>query len=146
MHINSYIDCKIYNMKRLNSIQKELALAGVPKRVLKAAEVQALVNVMHSDEEIQGCIQGLYAEGLGLVVATNTRLLIINKSFLWSRVEDESYAMINSILYKQGLILGKVLLSTRAREYTFTVLKSDPIQSFMSLIDSKMRTQTRPQM
>lgn len=132
-------------MKRYTTIQKEMALSGAPRRVLRSAEARALTKVLNNDEEIQGCVQGLYAEGLGLLIATNSRLLIINKSFFWTRVEDESYPMINSILYKEGILFGKLHLSTRANQYTFNVLKSDPVEPFISLIDSKMRTHSRPQ-
>lgn len=126
-------------MKRLTAIQKEMAIAGVPKRLLSSSETKALTSIMEDDEVVLGCVQGIYNEGLGIVVATNTRLLIVNKSFLWTRMEDESYAMINSIKYKKGVVFGKIILSTRARRYTFNVLVKDPIASFISIIDNKMR-------
>ena len=126
-------------MKRFNSIQKELAIAGVPRRILRSQEARGLTTIMSEKENIIGCVQGLYSEGIGLVVATNSRLLIINKSFLWTKMEDESYAMINSILYRKGMFFGKLTLSTRARRYIFNVLKNDPIESFISVIDAKMR-------
>lgn len=126
-------------MKGLSAIQKELALAGVPRRILRSSETRALTNILNQDETIIGCMQGMYDEGIGLVVATNARLLIINKSFFWTRVEDESYAMVNSVLYKKGVVFGKFFLSTRARKYTFNVLKADPIEDFLAIIDSKMR-------
>ena len=126
-------------MKRFYSIQKELAIAGVPKRILRSQEARGLINIMGENENILGCVQGLYTEGIGLVVATNSRLLIINKSFLWTKMEDESYAMVNSILYKKGLIFGKLTLATRARRYVFNVLVKDPVESFIVILDSKMR-------
>lgn len=126
-------------MKQIASIKKELAISGAPRRVLRSAEVSALSQIMSHDEEIMISMQGLYDEGIGLIVATNARLLIVNKSWFWQRVEDESYSMVNSVVYKQGILLGKVYLSTRARRYTFTVLKSDPIESFVSFIDRMMR-------
>lgn len=131
-------------MKRFSSIQHELALAGSPKRIMRSGEARALTGIMSDDEEIMACIQGLYDEGIGLIVATNSRLLIVNKSFLWQRMEDEAYAMINSVIYKQGIFFGKVILATRARRYTFNVLKSDPIGPFIAYIDSMMRSQTTP--
>jgi hypothetical protein len=130
-------------MKQLRSIRKELAIAGAPRRVIRSGEALALMRILSPDEEIVSWIQGLYSEGLGLVIATNSRLLIINKSFFWQRVEDESYSMVNSVIYKRGVFLGKVILSTRARLYTFTTLKKDPIESFVSFIDSMMRA-TQP--
>jgi hypothetical protein len=130
-------------MKRFSAIQKELAIAGVPKRILRSSEARALSTILNIDEEVHACVQGFYSEGLGLVVATNARLLIINKSFLWTRVEDESYAMINSVLYKRGLLFGKLHLSTRSRRYTFNVLVKDRVESFISLIDNKMRKHSR---
>jgi hypothetical protein len=133
-------------MKRFSSIQKELAIAGVPKRIFRTQEARALENILDDNENIIGCIQGLYSEGFGLVVATNARLLIVNKSFLWTRIEDESYAMVNSVLYKRGVILGKLTLSTRARQYIFTVLVKDPINSFISIIDNKMRKHSQSRM
>ena len=130
-------------MKSFNAIEKELALCAAPRRVVRSAEARALANILNKDEEIQACIQGLFSEGIGIIVATNSRLLIVNKSFLWTRIEDESYAMINSILYKRGLVLGKLELSTRSHNYTFNVFKNDPIEPFMSYVDSKMRTYAR---
>ena len=126
-------------MKKASAIQKELAIAGVPKRVRNSGEVQALSNILEPDETVLGCMQGLYSEGLGIIVATSTRLLVVNKSFLWTRVEDESYAVVNHVKYKKGILFGKVTLSSRGRKYVFNVLNSDPISSFTSVIDNKMR-------
>lgn len=126
-------------MKSANAIQKELAIAGVPRRVRNSGEVRALKDILEPDETVLGCIQGLYSEGLGIIVATSTRLLIINKSFFWTRMEDESYAVINHVKYKKGIMFGKVTLASRGHKYVFNVLNSDPISSFTSVIDNKMR-------
>ena len=131
-------------MKQITAIRKELAIAGVPKRVMNSREVQALTNILSPDEQIIACVQGLYSEGIGIVVGTSSRLLIVNKSFFWTKLEDESYAMINSVLYKRGVFFGKLFLSPRARHYVFNVLTKDPIEQFISFIDSQMRRHSRP--
>ena len=55
------------------------------------------------------------------------------------RLDDKAYSAINSIKYKKGVFFGKVILYSRGRRYQFHVLNSDPIASFVSIIDSKMR-------
>lgn len=106
---------------------------------MRSQEAGALVNILNHDEGILAVVQGLYEEGLGLAIATTSRLLIVNKSFFWTRMEDESYAMINSVIYKKGVFFGKLHLHTRAGKYTFNVLKSDPIEPFITTLDNKMR-------
>ncbi len=47
-------------MKRISTIRKELAIAGVPGRVMRSSEVKALSQILSGDEEIKALYTGNY--------------------------------------------------------------------------------------
>lgn len=72
-------------------------------------ELKELPNILGETETIEGLLQGIYAGRQGLLVATDCRLLFVDKGMFGGlRVEDFPYSKISSIQYELGILLGKV--------------------------------------
>ncbi len=72
-------------------------------------EVKELETILASDEELFAIVSGTYNNGNGILVATNKRLIFIDKGILYGlKVEDFGLDKISSIQYETGLLLASI--------------------------------------
>lgn len=76
-------------------------------------EVKELPKILWDDEQVLDLVQGFYNTGTGILVATQKRLLFIDKGILGGlKVEDFPLDKISSIQYSTGLLLGEITIFT----------------------------------
>jgi hypothetical protein len=76
-------------------------------------EVKELPNILWDDEEVLDLVQGFYNNGTGVLVATQKRLLFVDKGMLGGlKVEDFPLDKISSLQYSVGLLLGEITVFT----------------------------------
>jgi len=74
-------------------------------------EVNELPNILFANESVLDIVQGTYSNNNGILVATESRLIFIDKGLIYGlKVEDFPYDKITSIQYETGLILGKIII------------------------------------
>jgi|GEM_PF-604423 len=84
-------------------------------------EINELPNVLLPDEEIYECVNGIYEGGFALLVATDLRVLLIDKKPLnYLTVEDMRFEMINEIDYSHRLVGANISISTGYKDLKFT--------------------------
>jgi PH (Pleckstrin Homology) domain-containing protein len=83
-------------------------------------EVKELHNILLQDEEIYECANGYYEGGFALLLATNIRVLLVDKKPLnYLTVEDLRFDMINEIDYSHRLLGAQIDISTGSRDLRF---------------------------
>ncbi|MBR6711478.1 MAG: PH domain-containing protein [Selenomonadaceae bacterium] len=98
-------------MPDLEQVQKQIIDLKIDLKELPKREIKELPNVLWEDEIIQDIVRGLYANGNGILVATNKRLVFVDKGMGWGlRVEDFPYDKITSIQYSTGFISGEIII------------------------------------
>lgn len=94
---------------RLKEIQDQIVRIGKDSLSVRKKEIMELPKILQSDEVIEHIISGSYEGGLGVLVATNKRLVFVDKGMLWgSKVEDFPYDKITSIQYDTGMLMGTI--------------------------------------
>lgn len=72
-------------------------------------EFKALPDILWEDEALERVVQGQYNGGMGILCATNKRLVFIDKGLIYGlKVEDFPYDTITSIQYETGLVFGSI--------------------------------------
>lgn len=108
-------------MVSTQSVQEQLKRLNFVAHVWNRAEVRELPNILLPDEEIYECANGAYEGGLAVLVATNVRVLLIDKKFLnYLTVEDLRFDMINEIDYSHRLMGAYISISAGAKNLKFT--------------------------
>ena len=74
-------------MVSYQEIAKQLQKLGVNPHRLFRAEVEELQEVLHDDEQIKGFMSGRYQGDPAIVVATNERILLVDKKPLHISVQ-----------------------------------------------------------
>ena len=106
-------------------------------------ETKTLPFVIHPDEQILGIVYGRYKQSdngehvsRGALVATNHRLLLINKKPLFVKCEEISYRVINGITYSRVAIAGTVTLHTRMGDISLRTFNQRCAQNFVEAIEA----------
>ena len=108
-------------MVSVQSVTEQLKRVNFVAHIWNRAEVRELPNILLPDEEIYECANGAYEGGLAVLVATNVRVLLIDKKLLnYLTVEDLRFDMINEIDYSHRLMGAYISISAGAKNLRFT--------------------------
>lgn len=104
--------------KRL--VEAQLERIGFNQHAWGRQEVKELPNIILPEERIFECVNGIYEGGFALLVATDVRVLLIDKKPLnYLTVEDLRFDMINEIDYSHRVFGAHVDITTGNRELKF---------------------------
>jgi hypothetical protein len=83
-------------------------------------EVIELENIIMPEEEIYECVNGFYEGGFALLVATDVRVLLVDKKPLnFLSVEDIRFDMINEIDYNHRVFGAAISITTGSKALKF---------------------------
>lgn len=108
-------------------------------------ELRELPNIILPDEEIFECVNGIYEGGFALLVATNIRVILIDKKPLnYLTVEDLRFDMINEIDYSHRLLGARISISTGSKNLRFTSYNQHRLRKLIGhvqhcMADNKMK-------
>jgi len=71
-------------------------------------EVKELSKILWTDEQPMKIARGTYNGGNGILVATDRRLIFIDKGLIGLKTEDFAYDKISSIQMKTGMVFGEI--------------------------------------
>lgn len=97
---------------RLQEIRDQLGSLDGVATLLGRREINDLPNILWDDEQVRGALQGLYGGGQGLLIATDRRMMFVDKKLIGNRVkvEDFPYDSISSIQYELKMLFATVTI------------------------------------
>lgn len=99
------------NMPNLDEIKSQIKTLGSTDAILGKREINELPNILAQDEPVLNIVQGFYSGGNGILIATDRRLVFIDKGMIYGlKVEDFPYEKLSSIQYETGLLLAKITI------------------------------------
>ena len=102
-------------------------------------EINELPSILWEDELPERIIQGFYAKGNGILVATNKRLVFVDKGMMWGlRVEDFPYDKISSIEYNTGLIFGEITIYTSGNRSKIEQVEKGQCREFAEYVRARI--------
>ncbi len=101
-------------------VKEQLKRLGFKPHGWGRAEVSELPNVLLPDEEIYDLVNGIYEGGFALLVATNVRVILIDKKPLnYLTIEDLRFDMINELDYSHRLLGAQINIASGDRNLRF---------------------------
>ena len=98
-------------MPTLDEIKKQISSISETSKLIGRKEIKELPDILCEDEVVENLIQGFYNNGNGILVATNKRLIFIDKGLLYGlKVEDFPLDKISTIQYSTGMLMGKLTI------------------------------------
>ncbi len=128
-------------MPSLDEIKSQIKGIGGLDSFLGRREIKELPNVIWHDERVENIVQGSYNNGLGILIATNKRLVFVDKGmFFGLKVEDFPYDKISSIQYETGLLLGSITIFTSGNKAVIDNVEKSKARSFGDWIRARIST------
>lgn len=107
-------------------------------------ELHELPNILHDTEVVLDLAQGTYENGNGLLVATDRRVLFINRGILYGlKVEDFPLDKVSSIQYETGMLLGSITIFTSGNKAVVKNVQKDRARSFAEGVRSRISAMTK---
>lgn len=138
-------------MPTLTEIQTQIKNLDGFETFLGRKEIKELPSILWDDENVENIIQGTYNNGNGILVATNRRLVFVDKGFLFGlKVEDFPYDKISSIQYETGILMGKLTIFTSGNKAIIDNVIKAKVRVFGDSVRAKISapkettTQTTP--
>jgi hypothetical protein len=128
------------------SVEKQLKRINFNYHAWGRTEINELPNILLPDEEIYECVNGFYDGGFALLVATNVRLLLVDKKPLnYLTVEDMRFDMINEIDYSHRLMGARINISAGSKTLVFTSLNQARLRKAINHVQHCMADAKRKQ-
>jgi hypothetical protein len=107
-------------MVSLDYVEDQLKRVGCNYHFWCRPEIKELRNILVPGEVIAQAVIGRYENGFALLVATNHRLLLVDKKPMFLTLEDLRFDMISEIDYSAQVFEGTVKIMTPNRKLVFT--------------------------
>jgi len=125
-------------MKTLKEVEQKLAELGHHNRYLARAEVYELPHILSDNEEILAVVTGYYQNGFALLVATNYRMLLIDKKPFFLNMEDTRYDMISEVDYSNHLLDAAISIRTINKTMVFKSIRQRKLRMICNFIQQKV--------
>ena len=126
-------------MPTLDEINEQLKNLDGVQKLFGKKEIKELPNILWEDEKLEKLVQGVYNNGQGILIATNKRLIFIDKGFFWGlKVEEFPYDKISSIQYETGMIFGKITIFASGNKAEIEQLFKDSCRSFCDYVRARI--------
>jgi hypothetical protein len=141
-HTLDQIKAKLSNSQSsITRVQEQLKKIGISSSTAfwGGREIDELSKIIQLDEEIFALVQGTYNGGQGILVATNIRMIFVDKGLLYGlKVEDFGFDKISSIQYEAGLIFSKIKIITSGNTATIGDIEKAQCLEFHGKIRAKL--------
>lgn len=104
-------------------IEARLSHLGVHITRWFKAEIRELEHILMDHEEIVAVVPGRYFSGFAILVATDQRLLLIDKRTFFMSLEDIRYDMITEVDYSTRVFDITIRIFTLNKHHVFTSIK-----------------------
>ena len=121
----------------LKHVQSELRKRGAVAYNMWLPETHFLPRLLHKDEHIMGSVYGKYKGGRGVLVATDQRVLFLDKKPLFMHVDELTYMIIGGITFTKTLIIGYVTVHSRLGDYTLRTFNQKNAANFVDYIETR---------
>jgi hypothetical protein len=118
-------------------IKQELQALGVSAYALWRAESRFLPHIIHPSEHIGGVVYGRLDDSFAMLVATDRRVIFLDKHPLFVNEDEITYFVVSGVTYNRAGIGATVTLHTRIRDYTFQTLNKHCAEGFVRYIEAR---------
>jgi len=121
--------------KQLEDRLKEI---GCNFRFFARPELKELANVLMPNELVQHCVIGQYQGGFALLVATDQRVLLIDKKLFYLTLEDTRYDMIAEVDFNHRLMDANVSIRTPSKSLRFVAYNQGRLRKLFHFVQTRV--------
>ena len=123
--------------EKAKRIKRQLLDAGVTAYGLLKAESRYLPKVLHDNEKIEAVIYGQHNSSSVMVVATDERIVVLDKKPMAVRFDEVSYEVVSGIGLKIGFFFASVTLHTAITNFDLSFVNLRCADKFVRHIEAE---------
>lgn len=125
-------------MIALEQVDAQLARVGLKNRFFGRPEVKELCHIMAPGEVIQHAVNGQYEGGFAMIVATDRRILLIDKKPWFLTMEDIRYDMVSEVDFYGRLLDSSITLITIGKQLNFRSWHQNRLRDMVRYIQHRV--------
>lgn len=125
-------------MVSTQNVTAQLKRIGVSVNYWGAAEVRELQHILMPEEQLVNLINGRYENGFATLVATDRRLLLIDKKPLYLTIEDLRYDTVAEVDYSARLLDATIRIMTFNKTLTFTTIRQRRLRELGNFVQQRV--------
>ncbi len=118
-------------------VKQMLIDAGVSKYGLTKRTSRYLPQVIHENETIGGVVYGRYKNGLAMLVATDQRVIFLDKKPLFVTMDELTYDVVSGVKFNKSGIVDSVTLHTKVADYLVRFVNDKCAYRFVDYIEKR---------
>jgi general stress protein 26 len=130
-----YHDCM--DKPHLKRIQDELKAAGAGVIARRTPESHELAKLIHHNEHIGGVVYGTYTGGLAWLVATDQRMIFLDRKPFFSTHDELTYDIVFGTTSTRAGLFVTMILHTRIHDYSISFVNPTSARIFMKYVDNR---------
>lgn len=119
-------------------LRRQIWKAGYTNSFWGWSAIAQLPGLLEDDEVIEKITSGLYDAGHAVLIATNKRMIFMDKKVMSFRVEDIHYQMISEVEHRTGFIMAKLRIRCLSNEINLSSLSQKTVREFARYVDTKV--------
>ena len=125
-------------MADLTSLEDRLKEIGCNFRFWGRSELRELADIIMPNEIVEHCVNGQYQGGFAMLVATDQRVLLIDKKPMYLSLEDIRYDMISEVDYNHRMLDANVLICTPNKELRFIAFNQGRLRKLFHFVQTRV--------
>ena len=118
-------------------IFQELKNVGMTSYGLIKLETKELPKIIHPHEHIKGVVYGRAKTGLAMLVATDCRVIFLDKKPFALTMDEMTYDVVSGVSFGQAASFVGITLHTRTGNYAFRFVNKNCARNFVEYIETK---------
>ncbi len=120
------------------SIKSQLSRLKLHFWFFGRAEIKELRKILEPSEVIRHCAHGYYHGGSGLLVATNKRLMLIDKRPLYLNFEEMKYELIRNVSFDQKFLQASLIIQSGAKKLLFKSVSDAHLKQIQQYVSDEI--------
>ena len=125
-------------MVNLRNVDAQLEAVGHKNKFFGRPEVAELCHILAPNEVIQHAVMGKYEGGFALLIATDHRILLIDKKPWFLTMEDICYDLISEIDFYSRLIDATALIVSINKQLSFISLRKSRLRELVRYVQHRV--------
>lgn len=130
-------------MVQQDVVTQQLRRIGANFRFWNRPELNELPKILFDAEQIMHVVNGRYEGGFAMLVATDIRVLLIDKKPLFLTLEDIRYDRITDVQLNHRLLDATLRLGSLSKDQTFTGYNPSKMREMTSYIQERVMISRR---
>jgi len=125
-------------MADLKELEHRLKEIGCNFRFWGRSELRELANILLPNETVYHCVNGTYQGGFAMLVATDQRVLLIDKKPMYLSLEDIRYDMISEVDFNHRAMDANIHVITPNRSLRFVAYNQGRLRKMFHYVQTRV--------